>query len=196
MGKQEGDIIIMNKATEYVYHLLTSLGIDLTDENFRDTPERFSKVLEEFLGSGIDFEKELQDIFSSVFKSAGDNIIVIKDIEAYGLCPHHLLPVKYNVSVVYLPHGYVIGLSKVSRLSKLLAKKALLQEVYTSLIAETIIKYLKTPDVAVIVRGEHLCMRMRGVEDREVGVVVSEMRGQFRDDKSLIRMEIMSLLGK
>lgn len=176
-----------------VKDLLKTLKVDLLSDNFLETPRRFGSVLAEFSGMSIDFDFELEEICNSIFEHSGEGLIITKNIEVYGLCPHHLLPVKYNISLAYIPKGYAIGISKLTRLAEILAKKLQLQEHYTSQIADSLISYLKTPDVAVIVQGEHMCMRMRGVKDPHSKVIVSEMRGEFREDRSL-RMETLALL--
>lgn len=173
--------------------LFKALGIDLHDRNFLETPRRFSAVLSEFSGVGIDFGYELEEICNSIFENDSEGIVVARNIESYSLCPHHLLPVHYSVDIAYLPHGYNIGLSKLGRLAVVLGKKLQLQETYTKEIANALVNHLKTPDVAVITTGEHFCIRMRGVEDPNCTVVVSEMRGAFREQSST-RLEFLSLL--
>ena len=181
------------KILRVVKELLKTLEIDILDDNFLETPRRFGSVLAEFSGLGIDFDMELEEIHNAIFEHNGEGIIVDSHIRAYGLCPHHLLPVQYDISLAYLPKGYAIGVSKLNRLCNLLAKKLQLQEHYTSEIVESLVAYLKTPDVAVITKGIHMCMRMRGVKDQHSTILVSEMRGEFRSDQSL-KMELLSLL--
>ena len=180
--------------THAVLGLLKSLNIDITNSNFLETPRRFASVLLDFSGLETDWKFEAEEMYDSIFEHDGEGLIAESGITTYTLCPHHLLPVKYTISLAYLPKGYAIGLSKLSRLCELLAKDFQLQERYTKRIADSLVTYLKTPDIVVVTLGEHWCMRMRGVKDPNSQVIVSEMRGDFRESHAL-RMEVLSLLG-
>ena len=181
------------KVARAVAGFLKEMDIDLTSDNFKETPRRFASVLIEFSGLDIDLDLELEEICGSVFEHNGNGVISARNIVVYALCPHHLLPVKYAVSLAYLPKGYAIGLSKLTRLVEVLAKQLQLQERYTAQVADSLIRYLKTRDVAVVIKGEHGCMRIRGVKDANSTVIVSEMRGQFRND-AMIRNEFLGLI--
>ena len=176
-----------------VRDLLRALTLDVNDPNFAETPRRLADLLIEFSGATVDFEKELEEICSAVFPHSSSGLIVSQSIETYALCPHHLLPVHYVVAIGYLPKGYAIGVSKLSRLVDLLSKKSQLQETYTQEVAKTLSTHLKTPDVAVVVKGEHYCMKMRGTKSNG-SIVVSEMLGDFQESQNL-RAEFLSLAG-
>lgn len=183
-----------NKLSRIIIDLVKTLaGEDYVSDNFIETPRRFASVLAEFSGIDIDFDLELEELANSIFESGSNGIISAINIGAYSLCPHHLLPVEYEISLAYLPQGYAVGVSKLARLCNVLAKKLQLQEHYTSLIADSIIRYLKTPDVAIITKGRHDCMRIRGIRMNDCNIVVSEMRGEFRNNPTL-RAEFLSLI--
>ena len=179
---------------DMVFDLLEKFSLDMSNRNLIDTPRRFCKILEEFTGFGVDFEAEYEKLSKSVFPHEGDNMIIASGIEAWSMCPHHLLPVKLNISIAYLPHGYVIGVSKLARFTKLAAKQLQLQEDYTRNLGLTLQKWLKTEDVAVLVKGHHTCMEMRGVETK-AEITTSEVLGAFREEPSA-RQEFMNLVGK
>ena len=177
---------------ELVTNLLINLGLDITNRNLVDTPKRFCKVLEQFAGFGIDFESEYKKLSEAVFPHDGENMITANAIKVFSLCPHHLLPVQFSVSIAYLPHGWVIGLSKLARFAKLCARRLDLQEDYTRNLGLTLQDWLKTKDVAVLVKGKHMCMEMRGVEV-SCEIVTSEVLGAFRKDPS-VRNEFHRLI--
>lgn len=176
-----------------VMGLLRSLKVDTKDENLLETPRRFASVLIEFSGLNVDKLSEIEEMYNSVYEHGGDGLIVEQNIRTYGLCPHHLLPVEYMVSLAYLPHGLAVGISKLNRLCEMLAKKFQLQEHYTRDIADYLVTFLKTPDVAVITKGVHMCIKIRGIKSPESELLVSEMRGAFRENQAL-RMELLTLL--
>ncbi len=176
-----------------VMQLLNVMKIDTSDDNFYETPRRFTSVLTEFSGIEIDFDFELEEFFNSVYVCEYEGLICETNIRTYALCPHHLLPITYDITIAYLPNGYAVGVSKLSRLAELLSKRLQLQESLVKQIADSLIHYLGTDNVAVIVRGEHDCMKIRGVEQPESSLIVSEMRGAFRENQSL-RMELLDLI--
>jgi len=184
----------MATTIELIHDLLEQYGLDLSDPNLVDTPKRVSRVLDEFTGFGIDFDVEYDKLAKSVFPHKGDNMVIAVGIMAWSCCPHHLLPIKLNVSIAYLPHGYVIGVSKLARFAKLCARKLQLQEDYTRNLGMTLQKWLHTDDVAVLVKGRHTCMEMRGVET-EAEIITSEVLGAFRKEPS-VRQEFLQLIHK
>lgn len=172
--------------------LLQSCGIDLTDKNWIDTPIRFAKVLHQFI-EGYSNE-ELEKIFKSSFPSNLDGMVIVENIPVFGLCPHHLLPVIMRVWVGYIPDGQVLGVSKFRRIVKMMAQKPSLQEQLTVEIADVIMKYLKPQGVMVVIKAQHLCMAMRGVEQPDARVATSAVRGNFeRPDTRKEFMDIISL---
>jgi len=170
---------------EGVRLILQGLNCDLNDENFKDTPRRVADMFEEFiLGNKYDEEP--------VKFTQQSDLVIISNIKSFSFCPHHLLPVVYNTSVAYIPKGKVVGLSKPVRVVYDATSQLILQEDATELIAENLIKLTGSSDVMVVMRGEHFCMRMRGVKADAV-VVTSAIRGIFRDDL-MLRYETLELM--
>ncbi len=185
---------IHQRISHAVINLLRVLKVDTNSDNFKETPRRFASVLTEFSGIDNDLELELEDMCNAVFEYDNDSMVFATNIETSGLCPHHLLPVLYKVSLAYIPQGYAIGVSKLARICDVLAKQLLLQESYTHRIADALTKYLKTPSVLVYTEGSHTCMRIRGVKSN-ASIIVSEIRGDFRKSAAL-RAEAMSIIKK
>ncbi len=176
------------KVVKAVRLMLEGMGIDWkNDENFQETPERVCRAFREFNNGLYENTNHMK-----TFKSSYDGILLLKSVDAVGVCPHHLLPISYNVSFAYIPAGKVLGLSKVPRIIKQLCARPMLQEDLTKDIADNFQKKLKPTGVAVIVRGVHGCMKYRGVKEAE-HVVTSELRGAFYR-KSNTRAEFYSLL--
>jgi GTP cyclohydrolase I len=156
----------------------------LNDPNFKDTPERAGKLLYQFLSGYTD--EEIKELFKSSFPSSLNDMVIIENIQSYGLCPHHLAQVSMKVWIGYIPKGNVLGLSKFCRLAKLVAKKPLLQEEYVNTLADLLMENLKPEGVIVLSKGKHSCMRMRGVEQHQSKTSMSAVRGAFtrHDTKS------------
>jgi len=171
--------------------MLRQLGEDPEREGLRRTPERFEKALR-FLTSGYrqDPEKLLN---GAMFSVCYDEMVVVKDIELYSLCEHHLLPFFGKCHVAYIPNKKVVGLSKIARLVNMYARRLQIQERLTSQIAQTMNEKLKPQGVGVIIEARHLCMVMRGVEKQHSAAVTSAMLGVFRDNKQT-RDEFLSLV--
>jgi len=165
-----------------VEELLGVLGLSCSDENFYETPARFGRMLVEFIQSKEELEVEFEEIQSQVFPSGVSELVVVKDIAVFGLCPHHLLPVEYQVAIGYLPDGLVLGLSKFSRIVELLSKSPMLQEDLTVQIRDVVSGMLATENVGVFVKGKHFCMVMRGVKQRAV-VMTSALGGVLLTDR-------------
>lgn len=176
---------------ELIRQMLVQLGEDPNREGLRRTPERFEKALR-FLTSGYrqDPEKLLN---GAMFSVSYDEMVVVKDIELYSLCEHHLLPFFGKCHVAYIPNKKVVGLSKVARLVNMYARRLQIQERLTSQIAQTINDKLKPQGVGVIIEARHLCMVMRGVEKQHSAAVTSAMLGVFRENKQT-RDEFLSLV--
>ena len=179
------------KIADLVRQMLVALGEDPEREGLRRTPERFEKALR-FLTSGYkqDPEKLLN---GAMFSVCYDEMVVVKDIEFYSLCEHHMLPFFGKCHVAYIPNKKVVGLSKVARLVNMFARRLQIQERLTSQIAQTISEQLSPQGVGVIVEARHLCMVMRGVEKQRSEAVTSAMLGVFRDNKQT-RDEFLSLV--
>ena len=176
---------------ELVRKMLRQLGEDPEREGLRRTPERFEKALR-FLTSGYrqDPEKLLN---GAMFSVCYDEMVVVKDIELYSLCEHHLLPFFGKCHVAYIPSDRVIGLSKIPRLIDVFARRLQVQERLTNQIAETIQDKIAPLGVAVVMEATHLCMSMRGVEKQNSLAVTSAMIGAFRTN-ARTRMEFLELI--
>jgi GTP cyclohydrolase IA len=174
-----------------VRQMLVQLGEDPNREGLRRTPERFEKALR-FLTSGYRQEPE-KLLNGAMFSVCYDEMVVVKDIEVYSLCEHHLLPFFGKCHIAYIPNKKVVGLSKVARLVNMYARRLQIQERLTSQIAQTINEKLKPQGVGVIIEARHLCMVMRGVEKQHSAAVTSAMLGAFRENKQT-RDEFLSLV--
>src|SRR6202041_1293222 len=164
-----------------IREILSDLGEDPNRDGLKRTPERFEKALR-FLTSGYDQDpKKLLN--GAMFNVAYDEMVVVKDIEVYSLCEHHLLPFFGRCHVAYLPNKKVVGLSKIARLVNMYARRLQIQERLTSQIAQALDEKLSPQGVGVIIEARHLCMVMRGVEKQNSMAVSSAMLGAFRDRK-------------
>ena len=171
--------------------LLQSVGEDIDREGLQRTPDRAARALE-FLTQG--YRQNLDQIINgAVFESRASEIILVKDIELYSLCEHHLLPFIGRAHVAYLPNGKVIGLSKVARIVDVFARRLQIQENLTTQIAESLMRCLEPSGVAVVVEAKHLCMMMRGVEKQNSVMKTSCLLGTFKED-ARTRSEFLSLL--
>ena len=171
--------------------LLEAVGEDLDREGLRRTPERAARALE-FLTQG--YRQDLSEIINgAVFESSASEIILVKDIELYSMCEHHLLPFIGRAHVAYIPSGKVIGLSKVARIVDVFARRFQIQENLTTEIAESLMRCLEPSGVAVVVEAKHLCMMMRGVEKQNSVMKTSCLLGVFKED-ARTRSEFLALL--
>jgi GTP cyclohydrolase I len=171
--------------------VITLVGEDPNREGLRKTPERFEKALK-FLTSG--YHQNLDTVLNgATFSVHYDEMVVVKDIEFFSLCEHHLLPFFGKAHIAYLPSKKVIGLSKIARLVNMFARRLQIQERMTSQIAEAIQDKISPEGVGVIIEARHLCMQMRGVEKQHGQAVTSAMLGSFRHDKQT-RQEFLSLV--
>jgi GTP cyclohydrolase I len=176
---------------ETVRKLLTELGEDPEREGLKNTPKRVEKAMK-FLTSG--YQADVDGIINdALFTVDYNEMVIVKDIDFYSLCEHHLLPFFGKCHIAYIPEGRVIGLSKIPRLVDVFARRLQLQERLTSQIAETILEKIRPKGVAVVVEGTHLCMSMRGVEKQNSFAVTSAMLGAFRDN-ARTRMEFLELV--
>jgi GTP cyclohydrolase I len=176
---------------DLVRKMLILIGEDPNREGLRRTPERFEKAFR-YLTSGYrqDPEKLLN---GAMFSVCYDNMVVVKDIELYSLCEHHLLPFFGKCHVAYIPNKKVVGLSKIARLVNMYARRLQIQERLTSQIAKAIEEKLSPEGVGVVVEARHLCMVMRGVEKQHSAAMTSAMLGAFRENKQT-RDEFLSLI--
>ena len=177
----------------HMKEILASLGEDPTREGLLRTPERSEKALR-YLTSG--YSTDLGEIVNgALFNQECDEMVVVKDIEFFSMCEHHLLPFFGKMHVAYLPKKKVIGLSKIPRIVDMFARRLQLQERLTRQVAETIREVLEPRGVGVICEARHFCMMMRGVEKQHSGTITSSMLGGFRQRKDT-RDEFLSLVSR
>jgi len=171
--------------------LLVRLGEDPDRPGLLRTPERMEKALEHLTkGYNEDPDKVLQ---GALFEVSYDEMVIVKDIEMFSLCEHHLLPFFGKVQVAYIPHGKVLGLSKIPRLVDIFAHRLQVQERLTVQIAETIQNAIRPLGVGVVIEARHLCVMMRGVEKQHSSAVTSHMLGSFRASEKT-REEFLALI--
>ena len=176
---------------EIIRQLLSELGEDPAREGLLATPRRVERALK-FLTSG--YEADVDAIINdALFTVDYNEMVIVKDIDFYSLCEHHLLPFFGKCHVAYLPNGRVVGLSKIPRLVDVFARRLQVQERLTNQIAATILDKVKPLGVAVVVEAQHLCMSMRGVEKQNSVAVTSAMLGAFRND-ARTRAEFLELV--
>ena len=172
--------------------LIAGVGEDPEREGLRRTPLRAARALE-FLTRG--YGQSVADVVNdALFETDLDEIVLVKDIELYSLCEHHLLPFVGKCHVGYLPRGRVLGLSKVARIVDMFARRLQIQETLTQQIASTVLEVTGAAGVGVIVEAQHLCMAMRGVEKQHSTMKTSVMLGDFRDNPPT-RAEFLQLVG-
>jgi len=176
----------------HVRDIIRIVGEDPNREGLRKTPERYEKALK-FLTSG--YHKNVDHVLNgATFSVNYDEMVVVKDIEFFSLCEHHLLPFFGKAHVAYLPTNKVVGLSKVARLVNMFARRLQIQERMTSQIAKAIEEKIAPQGVGVIIEARHLCMQMRGVEKQHGQAVTSAMLGAFRHNQQT-REEFLALVG-
>ena len=173
--------------------ILQSLGEDIHREGLRDTPARAAEAMQ-YLTKG--YQDSLDDIINGAFfDSEMSEMVIVKDIELYSMCEHHLLPFLGKCHVGYLPNGKVLGLSKIARIMDYYARRLQIQERLTSEIATCIESITGARGVAVVIEAQHLCMMMRGVEKQNSVMTTSVMLGDMRTSPSS-RMEFLNLIHK
>lgn len=178
---------------QLIRSILTELGEDPTRDGLVKTPERVDRSLR-YLTSG--YKKSADELLNgALFDVAYDEMVIVKDIEIFSMCEHHLLPFFGKCHVAYLPGGKIIGLSKIPRLVDMFARRLQVQERLTTQIAETIREKIQPKGVAVVIEAQHLCMIMRGVEKQNSVAVTSSMLGVFKSDQNT-RNEFLTLVTK
>jgi GTP cyclohydrolase IA len=176
---------------EHFAHIIAGIGEDLNRPGLIDTPERAAKAFQ-FLTRG--YNQTLDEVVNgALFPSESSEMIMVKDIELYSLCEHHLLPFIGKAHVAYIPTGKVLGLSKVARIVDMYARRLQIQEQLTVQIAESVQKITGASGVGVIIEAKHMCMMMRGVEKQNSSMKTSAMLGTFRSNQAT-RTEFLSLL--
>ena len=160
-----------------VSNLITELGEDTKREGLVNTPKRVAKAYE-FLTSG--YNKDIEQVLNgAIFNEKYDEMVLVKNIDFYSLCEHHMLPFFGKVHVAYIPDGKIIGLSKIPRIVEVFARRLQVQERMTQQIADTINKYIQPKGVAVVSEAFHMCMMMRGVEKQNSSATASAVHGLF-----------------
>ena len=182
------------RAYELVLEAYADMGYPTKeDDNFRETAERAAKAAQEMVRPVSEIEQEVDDLLHKTFPARYDQMVISKHNICFGLCPHHLLPVIYRVSAAYIPRERVVGISKLSRLIRLLARRPVLQEDLTHELAELLYSRLGSRGTGVYFEGLHMCMAARGVEAHEARLVTSAVRGLFSDQQST-RQEFLDLV--
>ena len=171
--------------------ILVRLGEDPNREGLLNTPSRVHNAFK-FLSKGYIEDPEAL-LKNALFTVSYDEMVIVKDVEMFSLCEHHMLPFFGKVHVAYIPNGKVIGLSKIPRLIETFSRRLQIQERLTTQIAETIQKVIQPQGVGVVIEARHLCMMMRGVEKQHSAAVTSSMLGCFRDEQET-RQEFLSLI--
>lgn len=171
-------------------HILGSIGEDVTREGLVKTPERAAKAMQ-FLTQGYEMDAEAV-LRSAMFKEDYSEIVLVKDIELYSLCEHHMLPFFGKAHIAYIPNGYIVGLSKIPRVVDIFARRLQVQERLTHEILHAIQNTLQPLGVAVVIEASHMCMMMRGVQKQNSVTTTSAFTGAFK--KTATRNELMNLL--
>lgn len=185
----------MNKENveKLVTDLLKEVGEDSEREGLLKTPHRVAKSYE-FLTSG--YKKNIDEVLNgAVFNEKYDEMVVVKNIDFYSLCEHHILPFFGKVHIAYIPDGKIVGLSKIPRIVEVFSRRLQVQERMTQQIADTINKYLEPQGVAVVSEAYHMCMMMRGVEKQNSSATASAVHGIFQED-ARTRAELMNLIAQ
>jgi len=178
------------RVEQAVFELLRALGEDPSREGLRETPARVARMYEElFSGLRSDPAKHLKRVFNEDY----DEVVLLRDVDFYSLCEHHLLPFYGRAHMAYLPNGRVVGLSKLARTVEAFARRPQVQERLTCQIADAIMEHLQPKGAAVVIEAQHLCMKMRGVQKPNGVMVTSALRGVFKTCPSA-RGELLALL--
>uniref|UniRef100_A0A7V2ZKE7 GTP cyclohydrolase 1 n=1 Tax=Ignavibacterium album TaxID=591197 RepID=A0A7V2ZKE7_9BACT len=184
MNKEKFETLVRN--------VLIEIGEDPNREGLLATPKRVAEAYE-FLTAG--YQKDIDEVLNNaIFTEKYDEMVLVKNIDFYSMCEHHMLPFYGKVHVAYIPNGKIVGLSKIPRIVEVFARRLQVQERMTQQIADTLEKYLQPIGVAVVTEAFHMCMMMRGVEKQNSSATTSAMHGVFKDDAKT-RNEFINLVG-
>lgn len=193
MIQNQSDLMTETLIPGAVIDILHEIGEDPTRQGLLDTPDRVARMYQE-ITSGYSVDP-IKLVNGAIFDVDYNEPVVVKDIEFYSLCEHHMLPFFGHVHVAYIPNGKVIGLSKIPRIVEMFARRLQIQERMTSEIATFINELLKPKGVAVVADGSHMCSMMRGVKKTQASMTTSAMLGEFGDDREL-RAEFLAQIGR
>jgi GTP cyclohydrolase IA len=181
---------IIKALSDHYYNIIELIGEDPTREGLEKTPERVAKALQ-FLTHGYDLDPS-EILRSAMFREDYRQMVVVKDIEIYSMCEHHMLPFIGKAHVAYIPNGYIVGLSKIPRVVDAFARRLQVQERLTTQIRDCIQDTLKPLGVAVVIEAHHMCMMMRGIQKQNSVTTTSDFTGAFLTDKT--RAEFIHLI--
>ena len=182
-----------SKLEELYLNVIEELGEDPTREGLLKTPHRVAEAME-FITSG--YHQNLEEVVNgAVFNEETDDMVIVRNIEFFSMCEHHMLPFFGHANIAYIPDGKIIGLSKLARITDMFARRMQVQERLTVQIADAVQTILQPKGVAVVIEAKHLCMMARGVEKKSSDMVTSHVLGLFRTDRAT-RAEFMNLIGK
>lgn len=187
---EEYDQPVTNNLIENYSNILDKIGEDISREGILKTPERAAKAMQ-FLTSG-NCQNPEEILRSAMFKEEYHDMVIVKDIELYSLCEHHILPFFGKAHIAYIPNGYIVGLSKIPRVVDVFARRLQVQERLTHNILECINNTLKPKGVAVVIEASHMCMMMRGVQKQNSVTTTSGFRGEFETVQT--RNEFLKLI--
>ncbi len=194
MANTERAQALFREGFDKILQGLGQLGYDVNgDENFRETAERAARSMSELVLCSDAVKTEIGAMLERTFPARYDEMVISKHNVSFGVCPHHILPVIYRISVAYIPKEKVLGISKLSRLVNLLARRPVLQEDLTHELARILHETLESRGAATYIEGLHMCMAARGVQAHEARVVTSAVRGVFRDQPET-RSEFLKLV--
>jgi len=189
---EEYNMQVTDDVKDRYANIIKDLGEDVKREGLTKTPERAAKAMQ-FLTQGYEQDAE-QILRSAMFKESYDEMVIVKDIELYSLCEHHILPFFGKAHVAYIPNGHIVGLSKIPRIIDVFARRLQVQERLTEQILNCIDSTLKPQGVAVVIEASHMCMMMRGVQKQNSVTTTSGFRGAFKNIET--RTEFLKLISQ